>query len=616
MKRATRARRVILFVAAAVAAAAVIGGIISSWATAASPTPATSAPAEAGKVVVRIGTPGAVDSLNPFIGWSDLSFEIFTDEYLLLCGRDTQTLQTDDRGVAKSWEVSPDGLTWTFYLNEGITWHDGEPVTAEDVAFTFNYIIDNEMSAYIAFCANIEKAVVVDPYTVEIVCTRPKANMTRLWLPIFPEHIWSKISPKDAGSGFQNLPPCIANGPYQVVEWKRNNYVRMVANKDFWLGPPTVDEVLFVTYQNADTMVEDFKSGGLDGIHQFPQAQYETLKNAPGITVEESVLYNWAYIAFNCYDSPDSKGHPVLRDPDFRKALEYAIDRQSIVQTAYYGLAVPGYTFMPPGNWTDPDYSWQPPDGVRRDFDPARANQLLDEAGYTDSDGDGTREYRGKDIVLRLWATTDDIEGQRAIKLIAGWFRDVGVEAKISVVDEGVYFDAIWDYDGDTFAPDFDVYAWAWGMGYYDPGQTLDCFTTAQIEGWNEMAWSNTEFDRLDEVQNTTLDQNERAELIKQMQQVMYEDCPVIVTTHPYKLNAYRTDVWQGWDVANYGKGPTFFGAVNPWSFYNLEPVTGAAGGRGTSSTLIVVIIVVAIAAAVVVFLLVQRSRRPRAQEE
>ena len=351
-------------------------------------------------------------------------------------------------------------------------------------------------------------------------------------------------------------------------------------------------------------------------IHEFPQAQYETLKNTPGVTVESSILYNWDYIAFNCYDSPDSKGHPVLLDPDFRKALEYAIDRESIVQTAYYGHAIPGYTFVPPDDWTDPDYSWQPPDGVRRDFDPERANQLLDEAGYIDSDGNGIREYEGKDIVLRLWALTDDQEGQRAVRLIAGWFRDVGVKARLSVVDEGVYYDAIWGYDGDTFTPDFDIYVWAWGMGYYDPGQTLDCYTTAQIEGWNEMAWSNPEFDRLAEVQNATLDKNERAELIKQMQQVMYEDCPVIVTTHPYKLNAYRTDTWQGWDVANYGKGPTFFGAINPWSFYNVQPTTGEVGDDGTSSTLIVIIVVVAAAVAVVAFVLVRRSRRVRATVE
>jgi peptide/nickel transport system substrate-binding protein len=591
-------------------------GIISSRATAASPTPAASTPAEAGKVVVKIGTTLAPDSLNPFIGWSDLAYYTFSQEYLTLCGRDSQSLKLDDRGVAKSWEVSPDGLTWTFHLNEGITWHDGEPVTAEDVAFTFNYIIENEMSAYIGFMSDIDRAVAVDPYTVEVICTRPRANLARIWLPVVPEHIWSKISPEDAGAGFENLPPSIGSGPFQVVEWKRDNYVRMAANKDFWLGPPKVDEVLFVTYKNADTMVSDLKSGLLAGIARFPPAQYEALKNTPGVKVEEAGLFGWTYLAFNCYDSPDSKGHPVLRDPGFRKALEYAVDRESIVRTAYYDHAKTGYTFMPTGVWADPDYGWRPPDGVRRDFDPAKANQLLDEAGYTDGDGNGIREYEGKDIVLRLWALTGDLEGQNAVKLTAGWLRDVGVKARLSVLDEGVYYDNIWNYDGDTFAPDFDIYYWQWGNGYYDPGQTLDCYTTAQIEGWNEMAWSNPEFDRLDKEQNATLDENERAELIKQMQQVMYEDCPVIVTTHPYHLNAYRTDTWQGWDVANHGKGPTFFHFLNPWSFYNLEPVVGTAGDDGANSTLIVVIVVVAAAAAVVAFILVRRSRRARATVE
>ena len=567
-------------------------------------------------MVVKIGTMLAPDSLNPFIGWSDLAYYIFAQEYMILCDRDSQSLQLADRGVAKSWEVSSDGLTWTFYLNEGITWHDGEPVTAEDVAFTFNYIIENEMSAYIAFMSDIDRAVAVDPYTVEVICTRPRANIARMWIPIVPEHIWSKISPKAAGTSFENLPPSIGSGPFQVVEWKRNQYVRMAANKDFWLGSPKADEVLFVTYQNADTMVSDLKSGMLAGVARFPQAQYEPLKNTPGVKVEEAGLFGWTYLALNCYDSPDSKGHPVLLDPDFRKALEYTIDREQIVETSYYGHAAPGYTFMPTGVWKDPDYGWRPPDGVRRDFDPAQANQLLDEAGYIDGDGNGIREYKGKDIVLRLWALTGDLEGQSAVKMTAGWLRDVGVKTRVSVLDEGVYYDAIWNYDGDTFTPDFDIYYWQWGNGYYDAGQSLDCYTTAQIEGWNEMAWSNPEFDRLDEAQNATLDENERAELIKQMQQVMYEDCPVIVTAHPYLLNAYRTDTWQGWDVANYGKGPTYMHFLNSWSFYEVEPKTATEAFGGTSSTTIVIIIVVVAAAAVGAFLLVRRSRRVRASVE
>ena len=613
MERATRAPRVILFVATAAAAAALIGGIISSHATAASPTPATSASAGAGKVVLKIGEQEPPDNLNPFIGWGDITYEIWANEYLLLCGRDPWTFKPDDKGVAKSWEISPDGLTWTFKINQGITWQDGEPVTAEDFAWTINYIIDNKMSAYVAYLRYVKKAVVVDPYTVQVICTRPKANLTELWIPVLPKHIWSKMSPQQAGSKFQNPPPHIGDGPFQVVEWKRNNYVRLVANKNFWLGPPKIDELLFVQYQNADSMVQDLKAGSIDAAYLFPEAQYESLKNTPGVNVIKYAWFNWDYLAFNCYNSPDSLGNPVLRDPRFRAALEYAIDRQRIVNVGFYGFAIPGYTFLPPGNWKNPDYSWQPPAGVRRDFDLAKANQLLDEAGYKMGPNGIRLDKQGKPIVLRLWATTSDPARQREIRLIAGWFRQVGVGTKLAVYDNGVYYDRIWNYDGDTFAPDFDMYLWSWD-GFTDPGQTFDCFTTSQIEDWNELAWSNKEFDRLDALQSETLDVNKRADLIKKMQEVMYQDCPVIVLTHPYKLAAYRTDKWQGWQRQNYGTGAVMCGASGPWAYYKVEPKTATTGGGGISWTWIVV--VVAVAAAAVAFVLVRRSRRAGAEEE
>ena len=365
-------------------------------------------------------------------------------------------------------------------------------------------------------------------------------------------------------------------------------------------------------YQNADTMVEDLKAGNLDAAYGVPPAQFESLENTPGVATAEFTWFNWDYIGFNCYTGK-SRGNPVLLDQRFRVALEYAIDRERIVDIAYQGYAIPGYTFLPPGNWKDPDYSWQPPDGVRRDFDLAKANQLLDEAGY-EMGPDGIRlDKQGKPIVLRLWATKASAEEQRAAKLIAGWFREVGVGTELGVLDDGVYYDAIWNYEGDTFVPDFDMYLWSWN-GYIDAGQNFTCFTTSQIENNNEFAWSNEEFDRLDEVQMTTLDPDQRAEIVKQQQQVMYEDSPCIVLTHPYKLEAYRTDKWTGWQRAGYGEGPAFMGNV-PLLYQNLEPKTAAASGGGLSSTLILVIVAVAVAAAVVAILLVLRGRRRRAEE-
>ena len=613
MERATLAQRVILLIGAAAAAAALVGGLISSRATAASPSPAS------GKVTLKIGVVEPPDNMNPCIGWSDIVYKIYEVEYLQFVGRDAETWQPQPGvGIAESWELSPDGLTWTFHLNQGLAWHDGVPVTAEDVAFTFNFIIDNDVSAFTPTTMYVEKVVVVDPATVKVICTQPKANLLSSTMFVLPKHIWSKISPQDATTKFENPPPVIGDGPFQVVEWKRNDYVRLVANKDFHLGPygpPKIDELIFVQYQNADTMVQDLKAGNVDGVYMVPPAQYESLENTPGVAVAKYTWFNWDYIGFNCY-AGKSRGNPVLRDQRFRVALEYAIDREKIVDTAYQGYAIPGYTFLPPGDWKDPDYSWQPPDGVRRDFDPAKANQLLDAAGY-EMGPDGIRlDKYGKPIVLRLWATNASPECQRAAKLIAGWFRKVGVGTKLAVWDDGVYYDAIWNYEGDTFVPDFDMYIWYWD-GYHDAGQNFSCFTTSQIENNNEFAWSNKEFDRLDMLQNRTIDPNQRAEVVKQMQEVMYEDCPCIVLSHPYKLQAYRTDKWTGWQRARYGTGPAFVSGNTPYIYQNLEPRTATASGGGLSSTLTLVIVVVAaVAAAAVAFFLVLRGRRRRAEEE
>ena len=113
-------------------------------------------------------------------------------------------------GVAESWESSPDGKTWTFHLHKGIKWQDGQPLTADDVAFTYNYIIDNEMPVYSTPAKGIVKAVKVDDYTVQLVTSKPKSNILRLWIPILPKHIWETMPPKEASTTFRNASPSAA----------------------------------------------------------------------------------------------------------------------------------------------------------------------------------------------------------------------------------------------------------------------------------------------------------------------------------------------------------------------------------------------------------------------
>ena len=592
-------------VAAALLALALSGaGPLGSPARAASPS---SSP-DSGKTVLRIGVTRDLDNMNPFIGYNELAYEVYSQNYEYLVERRPEDFMPGPDGIAESWDTSPDGLTWTFHLHQGITWQDGRPLTAGDVAFTYNYIIENEMPVFSTATKGITKAVVVDDYTVQLITDKPKANILRLWIPILPEHIWGEMSPKEASSTFKNSEP-VGSGPYQLVEWKRGSYIRMKANKDYWLGAPKVDELVYVVYSNPSTMIDDLLAGRIAAAHDIPAAEFTKLQAEAGIKAIAFTFFNWDYLSYNCYAGSGSLGNPVLKDPRFRIALDTAIDRDKLVSIAYGGHASPGTTILPPDNWVDPDYHWEPPAGTLRPFDLEKAKGLLDAAGYNDTDGDGTRDYKGKPIKLRLWALNESIQNQSAGKLITGWFREIGLDIQFEVVDEGVYNDRIWNYAGDTYAPDFDMYLWTW-YGYADPGQTLGSYTTSQIEGWNEPCWSSAAYDSAYEQQAVQLDAQKRADYIYQCQQAMYADSPQSITAYPRLLQAVDTGDWDGWIFNTVGGGQAFFRSASQKSYLTVAPVA-AATDTGASSTWIWAAAAAAVAiVAIIVIMLVRRSRR------
>jgi peptide/nickel transport system substrate-binding protein len=582
----------------------------------------TASPSAAEPVTLRIGYTGEADNLNPFIGYAATSYEVWHLTYDLLVGYSAKDYSPAPE-FAESWSVSPDGKTWTFKIRPGMTWQDGRPATARDAAFTYTYIIENDMTAYSSFTKHIEKAVAVDDLTLQLVCDKPKANMLRLWIPILPEHIWSKVDPAEAGERYANEPPIVGSGPFQCVEWKKGQYVRLQANPDYWRGAPKIDEVLFLTYQDRDAMIQELTAGIIDGAYGVPPAQLKRLQATAGIEAISFSTPTWDYLSFNCYGGA-SKGHPALRDPMFRRALAWAVDKESIVKIAYGGLATAGSTIITPGTGgTDAGWHWEPPAEKAIGFDMERANALLDEAGYKDTDGDGIREDTtptlgpdARDISLRLWARSESDSSQKAGKLIAGRFQELGLKVEFQVMDEGAISDALYNYEGDAYAPDYDMYLWDF-VGYQDPGDTLACFTSEQIELWNDPCWSNAEFDELNGRQQAELDQEKRRELLWRMQEVFYEDVPEVVIAYPQDLQAYSTARWTGWVRAPRPDGGAFYtnNAMN--SYLELRPAAVAPQSADGGMPVWVWVLIAAVAAAVLVAaVLVVRRRSGPAEEE
>ena len=266
-----------------------------------------SSPAPGDTVVMRMGWTSDPDNLNPFVGWASASFEVWSLNYDQLVGWDPEDFSSTDTGLATSWDVSPDGKTYTFHLREGVKWQDGEPFTADDVAFTYNYIVKNDMYAFSIATTGIKEARIVDPLTVQIVCSEPKADLLRIWIPILPKHIWANVPPKTAGE-FVNKTPIVGTGPFQCVEFKKGGFVRMVANEDYYRGAPHLDEIIFQTYQNPDTMTADLKSGTIDAVQGVPQAQFASLSRTDGLQAVAYNYRNWDYLCFNCYTGAGVQG--------------------------------------------------------------------------------------------------------------------------------------------------------------------------------------------------------------------------------------------------------------------------------------------------------------------
>jgi peptide/nickel transport system substrate-binding protein len=246
----------------------------------------------------------------------------------------------------------------------------------------------------------------------------------------------------------------------------------------------------------------------------------------------------------------------------------------------------------------------------------AKAKQLLDAAGYKDTNGDGIREDKqGKPITLRLWALAESTSSQDEGKLLTGWFEQLGLKIRFEVVDNGVASDAMYARKGDSPAPDYDMILWFWD-GYYDPGSTLQCFTTSQIGWWNEVYWSSAEYDALCEAQGRELDPQKRADMIWKMQQAMYADNPQDVLTYFDYLQAVNTDRWTGWTPYYDANGPVFYNGMIQ-SYINVGPKTVAASAESGSNAgvIIAVVVAVVVVAGAVGWLLLRRRRGDRAEE-
>jgi peptide/nickel transport system substrate-binding protein len=517
--------------------------VLAACGSSATPTPGSVAPgspaASSGpsQATLRVGWSSEPDTMNPLTTYSTEATEVLQLIYDKLVGYGTDLEAHPE--LATTWETASDGLSTTYHLQSGATWQDGQPVTSEDVAYTFQTIKDESLGSYAQWLPDFVGAETPDAQTVILKYSKPQAFDPALAIPILPKHIWSTMDAK-AIQTFPNDQP-VGSGPFKFAEWKKGETVTLERSDSFWGTPAVPARIIYILYASEDVEAQALKNGDVDVLTEVPPTVWDGITGAENVKAVQLPSFSFHHIGINVSDDAASKGNPLLKDVTIRQALSLAVDRNQLVQIALAGKGTPGSTIIPAGL---SDWHLDVPADKKLDADPDKAKQMLDAAGYTDRNGDGVRESSdGTPLSFRLIAIESTSVDVRAAQLFRDAAQAVGIELVLTTLDENTLGSTVYNTD----APDWDIFVWGWDSGVPDPDYMLGVPLCSQIGGNNDVFFCDQEYDALYSQQATTLDQAARKTIVDQMQQKFYDAAAYIVMWYQDKLQAYRTDTWTGW---------------------------------------------------------------------
>ncbi|MGH3031319.1 MAG: ABC transporter substrate-binding protein [Gaiellaceae bacterium] len=490
--------------------------------------------------ILRIGTTGDIDSINPFVAFNAESYQAFVIEYPLLVQYSPEFEWEGD--WAESWETSEDGLTWTFHLKEG-TWSDGEPLTAEDAVWTGETVLeyaDGATAILAPFLSHVESLEAPDPQTLVITYERPVGNVLPQLQQFFilPKHVWQEhVGNNGRGLKAWNLQddlPVVGAGPFVITQFDRKGTTIFEKNPNYYGPEPNVDAIGYQHFENEDALLAAFEAGELDFLEEVPFNAIPTLEANEDVVVSNVPSTDTKNFIFN--SNPDKPDNRELLDPQVREAFEYAIDREEIAEVVYAGYAEPVASIVAPqtGEWMNPNVEPLP-------YDVDMANQILDEAGYELGSDGIRRDDEGERMEYEVITPTGVQGVNRSFEIIQRGLDQVGVKLTPKALDDTTAFEEI--LKPDSKYESFDLAMWSW-VGYLDPDFVLSVTTCDQWGGWSDTGYCNEEYDELYAEQGVTVDQEERKQIVWEMQEIHARDRPYIhIATLDY-ITVWR----QGWD--------------------------------------------------------------------
>lgn len=495
----------------AVAIAALLAGCGSPGAPVSDSPPAQRADAQLpparGDAIV-FGTIGDASTLIPMLGSDSASHEYAGNIFDGLVEYD-KTLSTLEPRLAESWDVEDGGQKITFHLRRDVKWTDGQPFTARDVEFGFHLIRDPAtLTSYSEDYKQVQSFELLDDHNFRVVYEKPFAPALASWgsMVVLPRHLLEgkNINESDFGRHPVGL------GPHKFEGWERNRLFTLRSNPEYYRGRPWIERVVYRVIPDQATQFLELKSGGLDMMGLTP-LQFSRQTSSPAFAQSfrkyRYVSNAYTYMGYNLADER-------FADVRVRRAFSHAVNKQEIVDAVLFGLGTPAEGPYRPGTrWVNdklPSY----------DYDPAKARELLAEAGWKDSDGDGIVDRNGMPFSFKILTNQGNDQRLKTATMIQKRLRDIGVDAQVRVLEWSAFLNNFVD------TRRFEVIVLGWSLSL-DPDQ-YDIWHSSKTgyKQFNFIGYKNAQVDELLERGRRTFDEAERKRIYDLIQEILYEEQP------------------------------------------------------------------------------------------
>jgi peptide/nickel transport system substrate-binding protein len=444
-----------------------------------------------------------------------------------------KTLGEFEPGLATEWSVNEDATEYTFKLREGVTFHDGTPFNAEAVKFTFDRIVDPETKSQTAFSliGPYEETEIINDHEIKVKFSSPYApfldSLSNPYLaPVSPTAV-ERVGNEDWG-----ITELVGTGPFMLESFTPESEVVLVRNPDYnWApehfnisGPPQVERIVYKIIAEPATRMASLETGETDFIEEVPEIDFKRVQESPDfVTVQEPQPGSGWSLMMNVQNPPTD-------ELAVRRAIQLATDKQGMIETIWNGIGQPAC-----GPLTHVMFGFDPAVCDMYTYDPEEARNVLEEAGWVDTNGDGIRERDGQDLTIGHYYQADSNVSQQMADYMKANLAEVGINVELNGLSRSGYFDAVRAGEHNTQN---------WWETATDPDVVRVLFYSSNAGGGtNRNNYVNEEMDNLIDQAAAAADPQRRAELYSQIQKKVKDAAIMVFYNDPMTLYAHSNDL-------------------------------------------------------------------------